>query len=127
MIIPIPKTAITIPRNICGCAFSFNIKSDSTYSKIGPKELMICAFMLGASLSAGKKNEIFIDIPQIAPNTICFHSILDIFCLRFSAKGKKIRAAPKNLINPRVKGGMSCRENLKIGGAIPQMRLSSIQ
>ena len=84
---------------------------------------MMGALMEGESLRPKKKKEILRVIPKRERRTNLGMSRLYMFSLE-KAKGKRISAAPRNLIKARRKGEIFSSDSLNIGEAEPQIKLA---
>ena len=92
----------------------------------GPDEAMIGALMDGESVRPKKKKEILRVIPKRERRTNLGMSRLCMFSLE-KVKGRRIRAAPRNLIKARRKGEIFSNESLNIGEAAPQIKLAEMR
>jgi len=81
------------------------------------------ALIEGESLSPRKKKEMLSVMPKRDRSTNLGMSRLFMFSLE-KAKGRRIRAAPRNLIKARRNGDMFSSDSLKIGEAAPQIKLA---
>jgi len=87
---------------------------------------MIGALIDDASFRPKKKKVILAVIPASVRRTNFPQSFLSIAKVE-QTKGKRIQEAAKKRKKARVKGGIFCKANLKIGAAAPQIRLATIR